>query len=960
MNHSSQKRLPPPMGNLVDCQAPLTFTFEGIRYGAFAGDTVASALSANGVRILSRSFKYHRPRGIVSLAASEANTLVEVNGVPNVFAEQHRLCEGDDIRAQNYFGSLSFDLSAWIGTFDWFFPVGFYYRRFFKPQGAWRYWEPLIRKIAGLGRTNIAATHGYYDKAYLFADVAVIGGGPAGLSAAISAAETGCRVTIVTQSPELGGGLRYGRIDAEGVGASNTLEHLLGQLKAFKNIRVLTDARVEGCFADNWLAIVRGRRLYKLRAGRVVVATGALEQPAVFRNNDLPGIMLGSAAQRLMRHYGVRPGSKAVILTANDFGYGVALDLLDSSIAVAAVIDMRHRPLTTKLRTTVSERNVKIVTGAAVSEARGKQSVRGVCVARIESDGSVGKILADFDCDLVCMSTGFAPNLALVAHTGAQLRYDRHAAMHRPSGLPDTVFVVGSANCRFDLDAAIADGSRAGLGDKNDATARDAPDAATVTHAYPLFPHVEGKDFVDFDEDLTVRDIFDTIASGFEDIQLLKRFSTAGMGPSQGRHSSVNIIRLAAITRGESEAEIGTTTLRPPYSGESFGVLAGRSFEPVRRTAMHHRHLEAGAQMMVAGAWLRPAYYGRPESAETAIAREVATVRSNTGMIDVSTLGKLEIRGPDAAEFLNRIYVTGHLKQPVGRARYCLATDITGVVSDDGIICRLAENHFFVTTTTSALETVIRSMYLWNARWQLDVDITNVSAAYAALNLAGPRSRDVLAQVCHDIQLDKDSFPYMGVRTGHIAEVPVRVMRVGFVGELGYEIHIPAGCGEFVWDRLLEAGRTWGLGLFGVEAQRILRLEKGHIIVGQDTDGLTNVLEIGMAGNAAAKPFFVGSSALHAYAGRDLSRKLVGFSMDGNGPVPKECHLVINGDDIGGHVTSCARSTATGAVIGLAYVRPHQANIGTALTIRVDGGQMTTVRVVGLPFYDPDNRQQKQ
>ena len=291
---------------------------------------------------------------------------------------------------------------------------------------------------------------------------------------------------------------------------------------------------------------------------------------------------------------------------------------------------------------------------------------------------------------------------------------------------------------------------------------RASSDAATVTHAHPLFPHVEGKEFVDFDEDLTVRDIFDTIASGFEDIQLLKRFSTAGMGPSQGRHSSINVIRLAAIARAESEAEIGTTTLRPPYSGESFGVLAGRSFDPVRRTAMHHRHLQAGAQMMVAGAWLRPAYYGRPESAETAIAREVATVRINIGMIDVSTLGKFEIRGPDAAEFLNRIYVTGHLKQPVGRARYGLATDISGVVSDDGIVCRLAENHFFVTTTTSALETVIRSMYLWNARWQLDVDITNVSAAYAALNLAGPRSRDVLAQVCHDIQLDKELVPLHG------------------------------------------------------------------------------------------------------------------------------------------------------------------------------------------------------
>ena len=327
------------------------------------------------------------------------------------------------------------------------------------------------------------------------------------------------------------------------------------------------------------------------------------------------------------------------------------------------------------------------------------------------------------------------------------------------------------------------------------------------------------------------------------------------MGPSQGRHSAINTIRLAARARGMDESEIGTTTARPPYSGESFGVLAGRSFDPVRRTAMHHRHLDLGAQMMPAGAWMRPAYYGSKENSAEAIAREVAAVRSNAGLIDVSTLGKIEFRGPDAAEFLNRMYFTSHLKQPVGRARYAVMTDATGAISDDGVICRLADTHFFVTATTSAVEAVVRSMYFWNAQWQLDIDIAHVSAAYAAVNLAGPVSRPIIARLCDDVDFGIEAFPYMGIRTGHIADVPARILRVGFVGEVGYEIHVPSGCGEYLWDRLIEAGADWGLEPFGVEAQRVLRLEKGHIIVGQDTDGLTNPLEIGMGLQARPSRF---------------------------------------------------------------------------------------------------------
>jgi sarcosine oxidase subunit alpha len=952
------KRLPHG-GEFIDRTRPLTFLFQGRRYGAFKGDTIASALAGNGVRVLSRSFKYHRPRGIVSLAACEANTLVEVNGIPNVFAERHLLSDGDRVRAQNYLGSLRFDLHAWTGAFDRFLPAGFYYRAFFRPKGAWRFWEPMIRRMAGIGRVDVNGKHGYFDKSYLFADVAVIGGGPAGMSAALAAARDGARVVIVDHNPALGGALSYARFDAAGLQGRNERDRLLAALANAAEIAVLTGASCEGLFADHWLAIVQGRRLYKLRAGRLVLATGALEQPAVFRNNDLPGIMLGSAAQKLLKLYGVRPGDRAVVLTGNEHGYGVALDLADAGVDVAAVLDMRATAADGPLRRAVIGRKLRVEAGATVCEALGWQHVRAVRVSRLRAKGEFESPFDTIACDLLCVSIGFAPNLALAAHAGARLEYDARTAMHRADDLPEGIALAGSADQSFALDAVLADGARAGRGAPRAATTARDCSASGVTHPLPFCIHPTGKEFIDFDEDLTVKDIRDTIASGFDHIQLLKRYSTAGMGASQGRHSAVNTIRLAALTRGLSEEQIGTTTARPPYSGESFGVLAGRSFDPIRRTPMHHRHLDAGAQMMVAGAWLRPAYYGEARDARNAIAAEAASVRSAVGLIDVSTLGKIEIRGPDAAEFLNRIYFTPHLKQPLHRGRYALMTDATGAVIDDGVICRLADAHFYVTATTSGVEAVVRSMYFWNAQWQLDIDISQVTAAYAAVNLAGPQSRAVLALLCEDIDLGADAFPYMGVRTGHVAGVPARLLRVGFVGELGYEVHVPASYGECVWDRMLEAGQRWGICPFGVEAQRILRLEKGHVIVGQDTDGLTNPIEIGMGAVASSKRFFLGRAALQAHLKRSIDRKLVGFVLEGNNAIPKESHLVIEEGEIAGRVTSCAYSAVLRRVIGLAYVRPHQSQPGETFAIRVEGGKLVTARVVSLPFYDPANERQK-
>ena len=440
----------------------------------------------------------------------------------------------------------------------------------------------------------------------------------------------------------------------------------------------------------------------------------------------------------------------------------------------------------------------------------------------------------------------------------------------------------------------------------------------------------------------------------------MKRYSTIGMGPSQGRHSALNAARLTAEATGQDIEAVGHTTSRPPFTAEKIGVLAGRGFEPVRLTAMHHRHIEFGARMMPAGLWMRPAYYGAKAERERMIREEALAVRNNVGMIDVSTLGGIEVCGPDAAELLERLYTFAYKKQEVGRSRYVLMTDEAGVIIDDGVACRLHDEHFYVTATTSGVDNVYRSMLWRNAQWRLDVVVTNVTAAFAGVNVAGPRSREVLQRLA-DIDLSRQAFPYLGVRTGDVAGIPARLMRVGFVGELGYEIHVPASQGEALWDALMEAGKPEGIRPFGVEAQRLLRLEKGHIIVSQDTDGLTTPSEADMAwAISRRKPYFVGGRSIAIQDRNGLQRKLVGFAIDDkNAPIPEECHLTLKENEIVGRVTSAAWSDTLKQTIGLAYVHPDQTGIGASFDIKFAGGRIVEGQVAKLPFYDPDGARQE-
>ena len=963
MNSANDGRLAAPAGRLINRERPLRFRFEGRSYGGFAGDSIASALAANGVWLLSRSFKYHRPRGPRSFAGMEADTLVQVGGSPNVFADLCPLEENMEITAQNYSGSLQRDRGAWISLFSRFLPVGFYYKAFFRPKGIWeRLWEPLVRAGAGLGKVDFATRPVYCDKAYGFCDLAVIGGGPAGLSAARVAADAGAEVLLIEEQPQLGGSLNYARA-ADVAQGGEERERLVRACESSPGIEIMTGALCNGWFSDNWLPVIRGDRMHKIRAREVVFATGTMEQHIVFRNNDLPGILLASAVQRLIRLYGVRPGTRAVVLAGASETYAAALDLLDIGVDVAAIVDMRAAPPACAGSDEARRRGIRIMTGATVYEARAKaRHVHSVRIARIAEDGRRVTPGEEIACDLVCVSGGYMPAYQLPLQAGGRLSYDDAKAAFSITGLPENTHLAGAANACADTSAA--DGRRAGreaasgLGLHSEHPAeKPAPPGDAAAYDWPIFTHPRHKEFVDFDEDLQVCDIVNACADGYEELELVKRYSTVGMGPSQGRHAALATARLVADATERPVSEIGVTTARPPLRPERLEVLAGRSFNPERVTPMHHRHLEAGAQMVPAGAWWRPACYG--ESRAECARSESLVIRQNVGVIDVSTLGKIELRGAGAARLLDRLYTLPHLKQAVGMTRYLMMLNEAGTIMDDGVACRLGDEHFYITTTTGNSDGIFRTLLWWNAQWQLEVDIANVTGAYAGVNIAGPRSRAVLKTVCEDVDLTPDGFPYLAVRTGKVAGIPARLFRVGFVGELGYEVHVPSAQGEALWDALLEAGCDDGVRPVGVEAQRLLRLEKGHVIIGQDTDSTTSIGELQMSwAIGRKKPFFVGKRSAELREELPLTRKLVAFHAPGGEHRLQESNLVLDGDAVAGHVTSVAYSPTLERTIGLAYARPD-AEIGNSLRIKLKSGEVVDAAVVKTPFYDPDNERQK-
>lgn len=962
-------RLPPVSGEWIDRSQLISFTYEGSTYTGYAGDTITSALWAAGQRTLGRSFKYHRPRGILSLANHDINALMQDGEKLNVRADVTPIAAGMSLSAVNTFGGAVGDRASVINWFSAFLPVGFYYKAFHNRQ-LFPFWERLIRQMTGLGRLDTSTPRLRTPKRYDFCDVLVIGAGISGLQAALTAAAAGADVVIVDENACLGGGGSYQR----GGMAGTETQKLIETVENHPKIQLYTNTQAAGYFADHWVPLVNTTCMVKMRAKTVIVASGAYEQPAVFRNNDLPGVMLASAAQRLIYRYAVKPMHRAVVVTANEDGYIAAIDLLNAGVKVQAIVDLRSS-INSSLSSQIRTRGVPIYSQHCIYEAKTNPSRDGVSSAVICPLDANGQPHIDakqsIACDGIIMSVGWTPAANLLYQAGAKLRFEPNLQQFVPDQMPDGVFACGRVNGVFAVHQKLQDGARAGQAAAaylNLAPAEMTEHGAfrsldqTPTHPWAIVPHPKGKNFVDFDEDLQLKDFENAIQEGFDNIELLKRYTTVGMGPSQGKHSNMNALRLLARTIGKTPDQVGTTTARPFFHPVPMSHLAGRGFHPIRQTPLHSRHAALNAKWMPVGLWQRPEYYQQPGKTRLeCIHAEVEAVRQRVGLIDVGTLGKLEVRGVNAAAFLERVYTGRFTNQKVGTTRYAVMLDETGIVIDDGVVARLDTDHFYFTTTTSNAATIYRELSRLNLQWQMHCGLINLTGARAAVNLAGADAPRILAQLT-DCDLSAAAFPYLAVREATVAGIPAVLMRVGFVGEWGYEIHVAAESAPALWDALMKVGAAYGIQPFGIEAQRLLRLEKGHLIIGQDTDGLTTPIEAGLEWAVKTdKPFFVGQRSLQILRQRPPKQKLVGFMLDPDyrGTPPQECHLIIDQDEIAGRITSVAFSPTLSRYIGLAYIKTELAYINNSFTIRLSDRSLITATVTSTPFYDSDNSRQK-
>lgn len=960
------RRLESQPGEWIDRERVVNFEFEGREFEGFEGDVISSALIANDKMLLARSFKYHRPRGTLSFANHDANVLLHDGKRTNIRGDVEPVEDGESYHAVNTLGGLRYDLTQVLQVFSRFLPVGFYYKAFYRPRWLFPLWEKLIRRLAGLGRIDAGFPTQRYPKHYRKADVLVIGGGPAGLAAALEAAEQGLSTIIVEEGTRLGGSYDYLHTEKPLLDEKNTL---IERIEHHKLIDSYPETYVAGYYDDGYLPLIGRQQLTHVQAGAVIFATGLIEQPAVFRHNDLPGVMLATAALRLVHRYAVCPYERAVMFTSNEAGYLAALDLHRVTGGIVAIVDTGKPEARVIDGDSLAERakqaGIEVIGGSIVKETVvGKDRVATVIVSSNDGGSEQG-----FACDGLLMSVGWSPNAALLYQAGATLTYDEALGQIRPDVLPKGVYCAGRINGHIDLAAQKTDARHAAqaaaayLGRHNgepvDPPAR--PQQA-LSNPLPLFAHPGGKEFIDFDEDLTLRDMQVAYREGFDSIELLKRFSTIGMGPSQGKTSNMNGVRWLANERQEDVGVIGVTTPRPFLHPVSMGVLGGRRIRRYWTTPMHEFHQQNAGNMMEAGTWLRPMSYGSElvnGQLKESIAEEYLAVRERVGIIDVSTLGKIELFGPDVIPLLEYAYTAAFDKLKTGMTRYIFMVDGSGTLTDDGVAARFADNHFYITATSSHAQAVVRQLQLNADQLDLDVAIIDRTFQMAAMNLAGPLSREVLKQLT-DLDLSDAAFPYLAVREGLIAGIKATIMRVGFVGELGFEIHCPATSAAALWAALMAAGSDNDIRAFGVDTQRLLRLEKGHLIFGQDTDGTTNPYEVNLGwGVRLSKARFNGKHSL-AILKEKLNRRLVGFK---TGAVYansiEECHLVIENGDIAGRVTSVSYSPHCKATIGLAMVPLALSEPGQIIRIRLTDGALIQAEVVETPFYDPDNDRQK-
>jgi len=947
-----KKTLERQPGARVDTSQPVDFQFDGKRYQGFAGDSLASALLANGVAVVGRSFKLHRPRGVVGAGEEEPNALVQLESAaltePNARATGIFLYEGLEARGQNAWPRVGFDLFGLLSLLKRFLPAGFYYKTFMWPS--WHTWEWLVRRLAGLGKAPTEADPQTYIKQNVHAEVVVVGAGRSGLLAALeAAADPRCRVLLMDQQEEPGGAL----LASSDVEDRRWLADAAEKIAASENITLFQRTTVNGYYDNNVLVATEKltnhlsqsasegprERLWRIFAGRVVLATGAIERPLVFPDNDRPGIMLASAVREFSHRYGLTLGDRVVFYTNNDSAWRTALELADSGVGVAAVVDIRAS-VDPALVQRAEQLGIARHLGTAVTATRGRKAVRKLVLRQLAGEGdALGAAAGSLDCDLLAMSGGWTPTVHLYSQSGGRLDYRTDDACFVPATAHQAVTVVGRARGEFKQPLNLK--------------------------PQWLTPGVSpDHQWVDFQYDVTVADIQLAQRENFSSVELVKRYTTSGMSVDQGKTSNVNALGVLAQASGRPIPEVGTTRFRPPYSpatlGAYGGVELGKLYHPYQLLPAHEAHTVAGARLEDYGAWKRPAYYPRgEESEEAAVAREARTVRSAVGLLDYSPLGKLEIFGPDAREFLNRVCLSNVKTLKVGSARYGLMLNEAGIVIDDGVMVCLAQDRFLLHTTSGGASSIQLHLEEWlQCEWlDLQVIVSNHTTQWATLMLTGPKARTVLQKLPLEIDLAREAFGHMEFREGTLSGGPCRILRASFSGELSFEISVPARRGQSLWQELMAAGESEGIIPFGIEALMLLRTEKGYLHVGSDTDGNTMPADLGWGGAVERKTTdFIGRRTLSQEVGRDPGRfQFTGIELlNPDARTVSGAHVLTrDGKSTAGYVTSAFHSPNLGRSVALGLVAGARSREGEQVEIFYEG-KSQPARLVRPAFYDPE------
>ena len=955
----------------IQPEKKISLEYRGQAIEGLAGDSIATALYSNGIRIFSRSQKYHRPRGLYSLDGECGNTLMDVNGIPNVCAENTLARNDMIVKAQNVVGSPEFDLLGFMDKLGWAMPAGFYYRVFHKPAGLWPLAIKQIRRVAGLGRLSPAfEMKGQYEEIYLNADVCVIGGGPAGMCAALAASQHGLRVNLLESRPWLGGFFDYRpAMSSKGVRLYERGAALARQVQETSNIRVFVHTAMVGIYNNQLIAAVQqgcendpfNERYLEIRAGSIVVATGCIERPLLFENNEKPGLMQPACAHRLARTYGLLPGKNAVFCIGHDLGLEAAADLSDLGLNVLCVADVREKGQDSGLLAGLEQRKIPFLKGWTAARASGNKGLKCVTLSQIGAAGT-----QKYNCDTLVASAGLTPLNGPITLSGAKLIFDKHTGFFLPDRFPEKVHAAGRMLGLTHPLSIEMSGRLAGLRAAADNGAMLEADVKTVDEELNTLPgpargsefvaaNVNGKKtFICFDEDATTKHINQAIQMGFQVPELIKRFTSAGTGPGQGGIAGHNLPLYVHQYQNITQAVPKPTTVRAPLVPTLLAAYAGAGHNVYKRTPVHDLQAKAGARMERIGAW----YRARRFSEEKNAAKEIENVRKNVGLLDASTLGKFRIHGPDALKALQRVYVGDMSKVTEETVKYSAMCNEDGCITDDGVVVKRGPNDFYFTTSTARAATTVEWIRYHTRFDGWNYNIVNLTDAFGVINLAGPNARKVLQEVTAE-EVSNQAIPFLRCRNLAINDnLTVRVMRLGFVGELSYELHVPASYMQAIWSLLEEAGQEFGIANFGLEAQNCLRLEKGHLIIGSESEQRTTLHDVGLGHlwfQQKPEAKTVGAVALKQTENQAGRLKLIGIKFEQLNDPPGDGSLIVD-DRIRGYVATARFSTTLKAALGMGLVESHLAKPGTDLEIfeAGAGNKRLQASVVKMPFYDPE------